>query len=131
MKTWKIPVVWQETSIIEVVADTLAEAIELAKDKDGVIPVPDDGVFLDGTWQVICADDVEFVRREHNNGQPDYIPGVEFKPVIHAEWLPLDPKDPNCSTYYCTNCKSSTLKGLALYYKFCPECGAEMKGEKK
>ena len=38
MKTWKIPVVWQEIGVVKVEANTLAEAIEIARDDDGAIP---------------------------------------------------------------------------------------------
>lgn len=41
MKTWKIPVVWKEMGIVVVEADTLEKAIEIARDDDGVIPIPD------------------------------------------------------------------------------------------
>lgn len=45
MKTWKIPVCWTMMGTVEVEASTLDEAIEIAIDDDGVIPIPDDGTF--------------------------------------------------------------------------------------
>ncbi len=51
MKTWKIPVAWAMMGVINVEAKTLDEAIEIAKDDAGVIPIPDNGTFLDGSWE--------------------------------------------------------------------------------
>ena len=70
MKTWKIPVVWQEMGVVEVEADTLAEAIEIARDDDGIIPIPDNGEFLDGTWEVDCEDE-DYLREWYNDNQED------------------------------------------------------------
>ena len=72
MKTWKIPVVWQEMGTIVVEANTLAEAIEIARDDDGIIPIPDDGTFLDGSWEVGCEDE-EFIRAYYNFGKKDEV----------------------------------------------------------
>ena len=72
MKTWKIPVVWQEMGVIKVEANTLAEAIEIARDDDGVIPIPDNGSFLDGSWEVDC-DDEDYLRQFYNDNQEDEI----------------------------------------------------------
>ena len=70
MKTWKIPVVWQEMGIVVVEANTLEEAIEIARADDGVIPIPDDGSFLEGSWEVDCEDE-DFLRKFYNNNQKD------------------------------------------------------------
>lgn len=70
MKTWRIPVVWEMHGTVEVVADTLAEAIELAKDPDGTIPLPEDGYYLDESWAV-ASEDVEYVRECYNCGEED------------------------------------------------------------
>ena len=72
MKTWKIPVVWQEMGVVKVEANTLAEAIEIARDDDGVIPIPDNGEFLDGTWEVDCEDE-DYLRKFYNDNQEDEI----------------------------------------------------------
>ena len=72
MKTWKIPVVWQEMGVIKVEANTLDEAIEIARDDDGVIPIPDNGSFLDGSWEVDC-DDEDYLREWYNDNQEDEI----------------------------------------------------------
>ena len=70
MKTWKIPVCWIMMGTIKVDANTLDEAIEIAIDYDGVIPIPDDGTFLDGSWEVDCFDE-DYLRKYYNNGQYD------------------------------------------------------------
>lgn len=70
MKTWKIPVVWQMMGTVTVEADTLEEAIEIAKDDAGVIPIPDNGTFLDGSWEVDCSDK-DCIRELYNGNQED------------------------------------------------------------
>lgn len=70
MKSWKIPVVWQEMGTITVVADTLAEAMELAKDEDNTIPLPDNGSYLDDSWE-LATEDMEAVRELYNGNQED------------------------------------------------------------
>ena len=71
MKTWKIPVVWQEMGVIKVEANTLAEAIEIARDDYGIIPIPDNGEFVDGTWEVDCLDE-EYLRKFYNDNEKLY-----------------------------------------------------------
>lgn len=70
MKTWRIPVCWTMMGTVKVSANTLAEAIEIAKDDDGVIPIPDDGTFLDGSWEVDCFDK-DYLRQWYNGDQND------------------------------------------------------------
>lgn len=70
MKTWRIPVCWTMMGTVKVSANTLAEAIEIAKDDDGVIPIPDDGTFLDGSWEVDCFDK-NYLRQWYNGNQND------------------------------------------------------------
>ena len=72
MKTWQIPVVWQEIGVVKVEANTLAEAIEIARDDYGIIPIPDNGEFVDGTWEVDCFDE-EYLRKFYNDNQKDEI----------------------------------------------------------
>lgn len=55
---------------VKVEANTLAEAIEIAKDDDGVIPIPDDGTFLNGSWEVDCFDE-NYLREWYNGNQID------------------------------------------------------------
>lgn len=49
---------------------TLEEAIEIAKDDAGVIPIPDDGTFMDGSWEVDCFDE-DYLREWYNGNQID------------------------------------------------------------
>lgn len=70
MKTWKIPVCWTMMGTVKVEANTLAEAIEIAKDDDGVIPIPDDGTFLNGSWEVGYFDE-NYLREFYNENQID------------------------------------------------------------
>ena len=70
MKTWNITVCWTMMGVIKVEANTLAEAVETAKDDDGVIPIPDDGIFLDGSWEVDCFDE-NYLREFYNENQID------------------------------------------------------------
>ena len=70
MKTWKIPVCWTMMGTVNVDANTLDEAIEIAKDDAGIIPIPDDGTFMDGTWEVDCTD-INYLRKWYNWNQMD------------------------------------------------------------
>lgn len=70
MKSWKIPVIWQEIGIVEVEANTLEEAIEIARDDDGVISIPDNGEYLEGSWEVDCEDE-DYLREWYNDNQED------------------------------------------------------------
>ena len=72
MKTWKIPICWTMMGTVNVEANTLAEAIEIAKDDAGVIPIPDDGTFMDGSWEVDCFDE-DYLRKWYNGNQKDNI----------------------------------------------------------
>lgn len=70
MKSWKIPVTWEVYGTVEVKANTLEEAIELARDKDGVLPLPDESYYVDGSWRV-TEEESEFVRSLYNDNQQD------------------------------------------------------------
>ena len=70
MKTWKIPVVWEGRSIVTVRGNSLDDAIDIAKDDKGVIPIPDDFDFVDDTWELDCYD-TECIRQCYNNNQDD------------------------------------------------------------
>ena len=48
--TFHIPVVWSMTSVIDVEADSIEEAMEIAKDEEGKIALPDKSDYLDGSW---------------------------------------------------------------------------------
>lgn len=72
MKTWKIPVYWEVCSVIDVEADTLSEAIEIAKDDEGIIPLPTDPDYIDGSWSVSELDE-DVLRECYNDNQEDEI----------------------------------------------------------
>lgn len=72
MKTWKIPVSWTMVGVVTVEADTLDKAIEIAQDDEGIISLPDNGTFLDGSWEVDCYDE-DYLRKWYNFGQKDDI----------------------------------------------------------
>ena len=72
MKKWKIPVTWEVCGVIECEAPTLEEAMEYAEDKDGVISLPDESDYVDGSWRLSYEmDDAETVREGWNDGQKD------------------------------------------------------------
>lgn len=70
MKVWEIPVYYTMAGTINVEANTLEEAIEIAKDKDGIIPLPDDADYLDGSWEVSDLGNEE-IRALYNENQED------------------------------------------------------------
>ena len=70
MKSWRIPVTWEVCSTIWIEADTLEEAMEIAKDEAEEIPLPDDGNYVDGSWP-LSDEDIESVRELYNNNQQD------------------------------------------------------------
>lgn len=70
MKTWNIPVCWTMMGTVNVEAKTLDEAIEIAKDDAGIIPIPDNGMFMGGTWEVDCID-IDYLRKWYNGNQMD------------------------------------------------------------
>ena len=58
MKTYKIPVVWQMHGYVEVEADSMSEAVNKAYDA----PLPEDGSYIEGSFEVdesAIVDEVE------------------------------------------------------------------------
>lgn len=53
MKTYTIPVSWTMIGVVKVKAESFDEAIKIAQNDDGVIPPPDYGQYLDGSWKVV------------------------------------------------------------------------------
>ncbi len=80
MKIWKIPVSWSVCSVIDIEADTLAEAIEIAKDEAGIIPLPDESSYVDGSWE-LSMDEQEEIRVLYNQNQTDDVPSGNFSEV--------------------------------------------------
>ena len=54
---WNMPVTWEMCAYINVNAATLEEAMEIARDKDGAIPLPADGDYVDGSWCLSSEDE--------------------------------------------------------------------------
>lgn len=67
---WKIPVTWQVCGFVYIDACSLEEAMEIAKDEDGQIPLPIDGDYVDGSW-VLSETNPDYVRECYNNNQKD------------------------------------------------------------
>ena len=80
MKIWRIPVSWSVSSVIDIEADTLAEAIEIAKDEAWIIPLPDESSYVDGSWG-LSMDEKEEVRTLYNQNQTDDIPSGNISEV--------------------------------------------------
>ena len=70
MKKWEIPVTWEVFGKVVVEADTLAEAMHIAKDEEEVLPLPDESDYVDGSWR-ITEEDEDFIRTYYNNNQQD------------------------------------------------------------
>ncbi|MBR2874371.1 MAG: hypothetical protein IKC00_00920 [Clostridia bacterium] len=51
-------------------ADTLVEAMETARDDEGVIPLPTESDYVDGSWRLSETDE-NFVREMYNDNQQD------------------------------------------------------------
>lgn len=79
MKTWKIPVTWMECGTVSVEANTLEEAMNIAKDDDDVIPIPDNGTYVDGSWSLSTTDTDE-VRHFYNGDESDEEAQVNEQP---------------------------------------------------
>ena len=78
MKNWKIPVSWTMTGTVNIEANTLEEAIEIAEDDEDVIPIPENGSYLEGSWEVDCTD-VDYLRKYYNGNQKDN--GTKMKEI--------------------------------------------------
>ena len=70
MKKWKIPVTWEVCGYVYVDADTLIEAMETARDDEGVIPLPTESDYVDGSWRLSETGE-NFVREMYNDNQQD------------------------------------------------------------
>lgn len=70
MKQWRIPVQWEVCAMLKVNAYTLEEAMEIARDDDGIIPLPTDNDYIDGSWS-LSESDVDVIRNLYNDCQED------------------------------------------------------------
>lgn len=69
MKTWRIPVSWEMMGMVNVEANTLEEAMDIARDESSDIPLPE-GDYVDGSW-VLSEDDEDYIRECYNDNQED------------------------------------------------------------
>lgn len=69
MLEWEIPVSWTMAGKVKIEANTLEEAIAIARDESKEIPLPDDGEYLTGSWNVDY--DIDEVRSLFNDNQKD------------------------------------------------------------
>ena len=70
MKKWEIPVTWEVFGKVVVEADTLVEAMHIARDEEEILPLPDESDYVDGSW-LITEEDEDFIRTYYNNNQQD------------------------------------------------------------
>ena len=70
MKQWKIPVTWEVCAMLTVEADSLSEAMDIARDDNCEIPCPTDNDYVDGSWR-LSDDDIDLIRGCYNDGQED------------------------------------------------------------
>ena len=71
-RVWKIPVTYSVCGVVEVEADTLEDAMDIAYTKDGSIPLPEDAEYVPGSWE-LSETDVDFVRACYNNNRQDLV----------------------------------------------------------
>lgn len=67
MKKFKVPVTWEVYATIEVEAETLEEAMKIAEDEDGEIPLPTQTEYVDGSWRVNVDSLEELALYNQNN----------------------------------------------------------------
>lgn len=57
MSIWRIPVTWEMCGCVAVEGDTLAQAIETARQEDAPISLPPDANYVDGSWGLSTEDE--------------------------------------------------------------------------
>lgn len=67
-QTWQIPVTWQMAGVVSIEADTLEEAMNIAKNDDSV-ELPS-GNYVDASFE-LSFNDVKYIRQFYNNNQAD------------------------------------------------------------
>lgn len=70
MKTWKIPIAYEMMGVVSVEANTLREAIEIAKDQGRIIALPENSEHVPGTW-CVAFEDEKIIRCLYNGSQDD------------------------------------------------------------
>lgn len=67
---WEIPVTWEMFGKVKIRAATIEEAMEIARDVEGVIPLPTDGDYVDSSWR-LSYENAEEVRELYNSNRQD------------------------------------------------------------
>lgn len=52
MKTYNVPVVWQMYGYVTVKAESMAEAVDEVENGGGDMPLPMDGEYIEGSFEV-------------------------------------------------------------------------------
>lgn len=68
MKKWNIPVTWEMCGIVQIEANTLEEAMDVAITEDFDLPL--DGEYVDGSF-CLSNEEEEIVRECFNDNQED------------------------------------------------------------
>ena len=63
----------------------------------------------------------------------DSIPAADVAPVVHARWIYVEETLATSSGYCCSACRRPRWLSpdVPEVFKYCPECGAKMDGERK
>ena len=62
------------------------------------------------------------------------IKAIDVQPVVHGEWKLSTTYEP-CDTWVCSNCGielglyAVDMHGINYFRRFCPRCGADMRGD--
>ncbi|MGI5958997.1 MAG: hypothetical protein ACOX60_06250 [Massiliimalia sp.] len=56
----------------------------------------------------------------------DSMPAADVRPVVRGKWVKTD-----VGIYECSICAHPETVHEVLRYNFCPNCGADMRGEQK
>lgn len=88
--------------------------------------------------RLIDANDIEYFTEKVGCGKFDYtrrylidaLPTVDAVPVVHGRWT----RENSYGTWKCSECgckvnRANPLKGNIWNYYYCPNCGADMRGE--
>ena len=84
-------------------------------------------------------DDEREEFHEHKSTIADFLDGmtdegcpnpVDAVPAVHSEWIPKEKADtPYGLEMECAKCGFPVIVNDALYFKFCPHCGARINGD--
>lgn len=76
-----------------------------------------------------CAVKVEKASLVAYKEQLEAIPAADVAPVVHSTWI--EDEDEGYHGIHCLRCGFSIPYGnVMMGYNFCPNCGADMRGER-